>query len=35
MTRAAVRPRGKAGIYKYSVTLDGKVVFDPEVEIMQ
>ena len=35
MTRAAVRTRVKDGIYKYSVTLDGKVVFDPEVEIMQ
>ena len=31
----SVRTRVKDGIYKYSVTLDGKVVFDPEVEIMQ
>ncbi len=31
--RAAVR-KAKPGIYKYSVAIDGKVVFDPELEIM-
>lgn len=32
-TRAAVR-KAKPGIYKYSVLVDGKVLFDPEIEIM-
>lgn len=33
-TRDVVRERAKAGIYKYNVLIDGKVVFDPELEIM-
>jgi hypothetical protein len=35
MSRAAVGSRVKDGIYKYSITLNGEVVFDPEVEIVQ
>jgi hypothetical protein len=33
-TRDVVRPKAKGGIYKYSVLIDGKVAFDPEIEIM-
>lgn len=33
-TRDIVRDKAKAGIYKYNVLLDGKVAFDPEIEIM-
>lgn len=33
-TRDVVRARVEPGIYKYNVLLDGKVVFDPELEIM-
>ena len=32
-TRAAVK-KAKDGIYKYSVIVDGKVAFDPEIEIV-
>lgn len=32
--RDFVRSRVKEGVYKYSVLLDGKVVFDPDIEIM-
>ena len=33
-TRDAVRSKVEPGIYKYNVLLDGKVLFDPELEIM-
>jgi len=33
-TRDYVRAKAKAGIYKYNVLLDGKVLFDPDLEIM-
>lgn len=33
-TRDAVRAKVEPGIYKYNVLMDGKVVFDPELEIM-
>ncbi len=33
--RGTVRTKVKAGVYRYSILLDGKEVFDPEVEIMQ
>lgn len=33
-TRDAVRAKAAPGIYKYNVLIDGKVVFDPELEIM-
>lgn len=32
--RDSVRPRTKDGVYKYSVLLNGEVVFDPDIEIM-
>lgn len=32
--RDVVRAKAEPGIYKYNVLLDGKVVFDPELEIM-
>ena len=32
--RDSVRTKVKDGVYKYSVLLDGKVVFDPDIEIM-
>lgn len=32
-TRATVR-KAKPGLYKYSVAVDGEVLFDPEIEIM-
>ena len=31
--RAAVR-KAKPGLYRYSILIDGKVVFDPELEVM-
>lgn len=33
--RGVVRTKVKEGIYRYNILLDGEVVFDPEVEIMQ
>jgi plastocyanin len=33
-TRDSVRAKAEPGLYKYNVLLDGKVVFDPELEIM-
>lgn len=33
-TRDAVRAKAEPGIYKYNVLMDGKVVFDPDLEIM-
>ena len=33
-TRDVVRTKVEPGIYKYNVLMDGKVVFDPELEIM-
>lgn len=32
--RAAVLRKVKPGLYRYSILLDGKVVFDPELEVM-
>lgn len=34
-TRDAVRAKVKPGIYAYQVLMDGKVVFDPDLEIME
>ena len=33
-TRDTVRAKAEPGIYKYNVLMDGKVVFDPDLEIM-
>lgn len=33
--RGTVRTKVKDGVYRYSILLDGKEVFDPEVEIMR
>lgn len=33
-TRDVVKSKVKDGIYRYNVLLDGKVVFDPDLEIM-
>lgn len=32
--RDFVKPKAKDGVYQYSVLIDGKVVFDPDLEIM-